>query len=129
MTGAKARDPLDATPVVATGVEATRDGQGRTRLRRRGAPRNRVAAWLERVLGFENNAQFTLDEHGGAYWELIDGNRDLHAIERELRARFSATPEQSKEAVITYTSSLMSRGLVCLRLESSDGHEGGAVNA
>ena len=117
--GGTRRDPLAATPVAVPGVQAQRDAANLLQLRRPLPTRGRIGAVLERVFGFNRYVRFNLDEQGGWFWERIDGKRDLHAIETELRKRFSLSPEESVKAVIEYTKVLMMRGLICLRLHEA----------
>lgn len=122
------RDPLNATPVVAPGVEARVDARSLLQLRRDKPPQSQASALLKRWLRYKSYVRVNLDECGTAFWRQIDGRRDLHGIERNLRKRFGWTKEQSVDAIIGFTKLLMLRGLICLRLPGQESAEGVPVN-
>jgi len=106
-------------------VEACRDGASLTQLRRARPHRSGPAGLVGRLLGFSGHVRVALDERGSAFWEQVDGRRNLHAIERHLRERFGLERGESERAVVEFTKLLMLRGLVCLRLPGrGDGRNG-----
>ena len=117
-------DPLAATPVVAPDVEALKDNAMQLQLRRPVPPRTVFGRTVQKVFGYTRKVRVNLDERGTEFWEQIDGARDLHEIERLLRQRYGLKVEESRRATIEFTKTLMTRGLICLRLPGQDGSEG-----
>jgi len=112
-------DPLDATPVVPSGVEAAIGRQALAQLRRPLPEQKGLGGWVNRTLG-GRQVRVNLDERGTAFWQLIDGERTLAHIERELRRRYNLGAQESRTAVVAFTKMLMQRGLVALRMP--EGH-------
>lgn len=111
------RDPLDAVPLLSPGVQAKADQRGGLQLYLEQAPRAGLEGWVSRVLRLRRPVRVNLDAHGAAYWRLVDGERDLHAITRRLASELSLSPEIARQAVIVFTRDLMLRGLLHLRLQ------------
>jgi hypothetical protein len=110
------RDPLDAVPVVPVDVRSTAHGRGLV-LERRIAAEGRVGALVERTLGLRRTRRFELDELGKAYFEAVDGTRTLAAIARELAKQRGLELDEGQRAVRAFTQTLVSRGLLALRLD------------
>ncbi|MBD3240208.1 MAG: PqqD family peptide modification chaperone [Chitinivibrionales bacterium] len=122
------RDPLNATPVVAPDVEARTDTRSLVQLRRDMPAQSRMSVLLRRWFHYKRYVRVNLDECGTAFWKQIDGRRDLHGIERNLRKRFGWSEEQSVAAIVGFTKMLMLRGLICLRLPGQEAAEGVPAN-
>lgn len=110
------RDPFAALPVVAPMVRTKEDGRGGLQLKQSIPPGRGLRGWLARNFGMHRARRVDLDEHGAAYWQLIDGHRNLREIESALRARFGLNEQASKDAVIVFTKMLLRRGLILLDL-------------
>jgi hypothetical protein len=110
------RDPFEAVPVVPVDVRSTAYGRGLL-LERRLAAEWRVGAFVERTLGLRRTRRFELDELGKAYFEAVDGKRTLAAIARELGKRRGLALDEGRRAVRAFTETLVSRGLLALRLD------------
>lgn len=113
---AAVRDPFDAVPVVPVDVRSTAYGRGLL-LERWIAPEGRVGAFVERTLGLRRTRRFELDALGKAYFEAVDGTRTLAAIARELGQRRGLELDEGRRAVRSFTETLVSRGLLALRLD------------
>jgi hypothetical protein len=113
---AAARDPLEAVPVIPADVRAAPHGRGLLLERRVGAG-GRLGAFVERTLGLRRTRRFELDELGKAYFEAVDGARTLAQIARTLANARGVEPEEGRRAVRAFTATLVSRGLLALRLD------------
>jgi hypothetical protein len=60
------------------------------------------------------DVRLNLDERGGFFWSRIDGHRSLAKIARELRREFSLSDQESRDATVKFTQTLMLRGVICL---------------
>lgn len=114
--GASARDPLDAIPVVPSDVRSSRRGRGLL-LERRVRAGGRVGAFVERTLKLERTRRFELDELGKTYFDAVDGSRTLGEIALQLAETHGLEPEEGRRAVRAFTATLVSRGLLALRLD------------
>lgn len=112
-------DPFAATPVVAPDVEVRKDNCELVQLRRPVPPKTPLGSALNRWFNYQRTIRINLDERGTDFWDLIDGTRDLHAIERKLRSRYGLKSDESKYATIEFTKTLMTRGLICLQVPGS----------
>jgi hypothetical protein len=115
-TGA-GRDPFDAIPLVADGVESKTDLKGRLQLRKEIKPKPGLSERLARRLGFRRDIRINLDENGSLFFQSIDGRRSLKDIERSLRAKWGLSEEKSKNAVVLFTKMLMVRHLMYLQID------------
>ena len=77
-----------------------------------------MGAFVERTLGLRRTRRFELDELGKAYFQAIDGTRTLAEIARELGRQRALEPEAGRVAVRRFTETLVSRGLLALRLDA-----------
>lgn len=111
-----ARDPLDAVPVVPAEVCSAPYRAGLL-LERRVPAGSRLGAFVERALGLRRTRRFELDELGRAYFEAVDGSRTLSEIAGRLGEERGLEPEESRRAVQSFTETLVSRGLLALRLD------------
>jgi hypothetical protein len=113
---AASRDPLDAVPVVPADVRAERHGSGLL-LERRVAAEGRFGSFVERTLGLRRTRRFELDELGRSFFQAVDGARTLLEIAGRLQEQRGLDPEESRRAVRAFTETLVSRGLLALRLD------------
>ncbi len=118
------QDPLNAVPRVPDGVEHRADDDGCLQLRYVPPPETRVQKFFANTLKLPRTAvRLNLDQRGSFFWQLIDGERDLHTIAKRLRRKFNLTAEKAEEATILFIKDLMLRGLVYLevnRRETAD---------
>ncbi len=114
--GRGAKDPFDAIPAVDPHVEARHSDSSLVQLRREIEPKTRVGRFFAERFGWRRYSRVNLDERGSAFWDEVDGKRDLHAIERRVRERCGVTRQESEQAVMSFTKALMLRGLIGLRL-------------
>jgi hypothetical protein len=113
---APTRDPFDAVPVVPSGVRAEPVKHGLV-LERRVNAEGRLGALVERALWLRRTRRYELDSLGRAYFEAVDGVRTLGVIARELGELRGLEPEEGRRAVRAFTETLVSRGLLALRLD------------
>jgi hypothetical protein len=112
--------PLAAVPVVPpnTSAEPLPGARG-ILLRQREVPPGRLSAWIA-ALGFRRERRFELDAVGAQFWNEIDGRRSLADIRQRLCDGFGFDEEQAGRAVVEFTSVLMQRGLLALRVRDGD---------
>jgi len=113
---AQANHLFDAVPEIAEGVMAATDSRGRLQLKMDLPPSNGIAAFLARALRFRSCVRVNLDEHGTQFWRLIDGRRSLREIEATLRRHWGLDERESKRATVLFTTMLMKRHLVNLKV-------------
>jgi hypothetical protein len=119
-------DPLLAVPVATvTRVEPLPAKDGLLLVQSL-PPRGRFAAWLERRLGLSRERRFELDAIGARFFSEIDGQRSLAEIQAILVRELGLPPRAAEQAVIVFTTGLMRRGLVALRVEAQAGRAGHA---
>ena len=106
-----------ATPSILSGVEAyiSADGTGQIRREIRNGGlfekmRNRGAA--------KRQSFFNLDAFGSIYWKHIDGRNTLSQIARKMADEFDWDLSATENSVFEFTKTLMSRGLIDLRIKS-----------
>ena len=114
---AKLRDPFDAVVHRAPRAEARVDGNTGAQLRMELTPKPGVQERLARWLGFRRAVRVNLDEHGTAFWDLVDGERNLRDIERSLRDQLELEEDESKRATILFARALMLRGMLYVELD------------
>ena len=114
-----ARDPFDAVPHKNELAEAREDSRSCLQVRLRMKPVKKIAAFLARRAGFHHDVRVDLDAHGSFYWSLVDGRRDLRAIEKKLRRKFELEVDESKKATLLFTKMLMLRHLIRLEIDQS----------
>src|SRR6056297_2430225 len=117
-------DPLAAIPRVNQDVEFHADSKGTIQIRRRLAPRGKIKPWIEKHFGLRKMVRVNLDEHGSAFWNLIDGKRSLNQIELTLRKKWNMDKKQSKTAVMEFTKMLMRRTLINLSIDVDNADSG-----
>ena len=115
------RDPLDAVPLLTPGVQSKAANLGHLQLYLEQRQRPGLEGWLNRTLRLRRPIRVNLDPAGSAYWQLIDGERDLHAITHTLGEQLGLEPDAARQAVIAFTRDLMLRGLIHLRLQPPPG--------
>ncbi len=115
------RDPFAAVPVVADGVEAREDAQGRVQLRLVAPAKPGLASFVSRRLKLERRIRVNLDEYGSLFWKQIDGRRTLREIEALIRQQTGQDQTESEKATILFTRMLMLRHLVYLKVEEGAG--------
>ncbi len=118
--GGVSRDPFDAVPIVADGVECRTDAKGRLQLRKEIKPKPGMSELLARKLGFRSDIRVNLDENGSLFYKAIDGQRTLNDIERDLRKKWNLSKEKSKNSVVLFTKMLMVRHLMYLQIDRDD---------
>jgi hypothetical protein len=116
--GTKANlDPLQAIPIVpnATRSEPLTSRQGLL-LFRTDQPQGHIFGWLAR-LGWKRERIFELDAVGACFYHEVDGRRSLIEIQETLVTTFGFDEHTARKAVVAYTSQLMRRGLLVLKVE------------
>ena len=112
---ASLEDPMEIIPVRAD----------RTHLQARGEQvcltvelpvRNAIERFTTRWFHMQRNAQVNLDATGAAFWELVDGRRNLRRIASELARRFKFEPEASRLATLQFTKRLLVRGFLVVKV-------------
>lgn len=114
--GRPARDPFEAVPHVAPGVEARADPEGHIHLSRRIIPRLRVLHAVERRFGWRRTVQVNLDANGSLFWNQIDGTQSLEAIAKCIQKETGQSEEACRKATALFTRDLMARGLIQLEV-------------
>ena len=112
------RDPLAAVPVVLSGIEVRSGRDGLTQIRRPSRSRPGLGGWLERKLKIARPCRVNLDEIGTYVWKRIDGRTNLDAIAGRLSMRFDLEATEARQSVVSFTRTLMLRGIV--GLENAD---------
>lgn len=100
--------------MIAPGVEAKRDESGQLQLGRVRSSGG-MARWLGKWLG-QPTVRTLLDSGGTAFWEEIDGRRNLREITARLASKLEVSEKEAEEAVVTFTGHLMRRGLILLEV-------------
>lgn len=117
------RDPLDAIPTVAEGVEARKDSSGRVQIQGPQAGKTAIAR-LARRMGMQRRVRVNLDAYGSLFWDQIDGKRSLKSIAQVIRERTGQSGPECEQAVIGFTRTLMLRHLIWLAVsQREDAHE------
>ena len=111
-----ARDPLDAVPLVADGVEARVGQGGLVQIKRTWRPARGIRGLLARTLKYEHTARLDLDALGSAYWRLVDGRRTLREIAAGLARESLQSERECRKATLQFTRSLVVRHFVDLKL-------------
>lgn len=106
---------LIAVPLPKKGVE-TRVSEGGIQLRRDIEPNNRILRWCINRFHFNKDLRLVLDTHGGGFWKLLDGHRNLGQISERMSNQFQMDPTECERAVILYTKMLMRRHFIVLRV-------------
>ncbi len=109
-------DPLRAIPIVPKAMrrEPLTSQQGLL-LFRTEHPKGHIFSWLAH-LGWRRERAFELDAIGARFYNEIDGRRSLIEIQETLVNTFGFDAEATRNAIITYTSELMRRGLLVLQV-------------
>lgn len=115
---ADVRDPFEAVPHLAKGVQVRRDSQGHLQIRKEIEPKPGLSDLLARKLKLRRDVRVNLDDRGTFYWEQIDGKAPLREIEKRMRRKFKLKQDESRKATIVFTKSLMLRHLVLLELSN-----------
>ena len=63
-------------------------------------------------IGDMEDELFTLNETGRAIWELLDGQKSLRDVVKELEAEFDAPAGEIEGDVIGFVEELLKRGMV-----------------
>jgi hypothetical protein len=123
-----ARNPLDAVPVIADGIETKTDNLGLLQLRRARPIRKGMIGALVRRYNLRRATRVDLDDRGTMFWILIDGKRTLGEIARTMTMKCAAGEGEMNKAVMIYTKALMLRGCVGLKVatEAAKSRSGGA---
>ncbi len=110
------RDPFEAVPVRDPRAEHREDGRKCYQIRMRLEPGEGVGQGLAFRLGLHKDVRVDLDVHGSYFWSVVDGERNLYAIEKMIRKKFSLKAEDSRKATLLFTRTLMLRHLIQLNL-------------
>jgi hypothetical protein len=110
------RDPFLAIPHICEGVEVHTGSKSGYKLKKALKPEPGVADLLARWFKFKRDVRVDLDQHGTAFWKLVDGKRSLGEIEAILRKDMGMEELESKRAVILFTKGLMLRHLLALQM-------------
>jgi hypothetical protein len=116
-----ARDPLDAVPLAAEGVEARVGQGGLVQLKRTWHSAHGMRRLLARALKYEHSARLDLDALGSAYWRLVDGRRTVREVAAELARELSREEVECRKATIQFTRSLVIRHFVDLKVPKGQG--------
>ncbi len=117
-------DPLKAVPRVAVGVQAQRDDGGNLHIRKEYPQTGSLSGWMGNLLRLRKERFVNLDEKGAAFWNLIDGNRDLKSIAKVLASEWDLDETECRCAVVVYTRDLMVRNLIELKVKQPGGKQG-----
>jgi hypothetical protein len=112
------RDPLDAVPVRNTLAEHREDSRSCCQIRLRLEPKPGLGGRVIKRFGLHRDVRVDLDPCGSYFWSQIDGSQSLRAIERKIRNKFALNPEESRNATIMFTKTLMLRHLIQLNIEN-----------
>lgn len=112
-------DWLAPVPIIADGVETREDSQGFLQLRAMPPVKPGFMPSLARKLGMRRQVRVNLDAYGSMFWRLIDGNRTLRDIERQIRQQTQQPQVETEKAVILFAKSLMRRHLIALAVPKS----------
>ncbi len=123
------RDPFDAVPVRNELAEWREDSRSCYQLKMRLPPKPGVGGRLSEKLGLHRDVRVDLDSRGSFFWSQIDGRQNLRAIEKKIRDQFSLKPQESREATLLFTKTLMLRHLIQLDLGESQPATGAACHA
>lgn len=115
-----ARDPFDAVPRIAEGVEAREDSRGWLQIRKVLPPKPGIAAYLVRRFGFDREVRVNLDELGTLYWRQIDGRQNLRDIEARIGEAASLGKRESERSTLVFTKMLMLRHLIELEIPAEE---------
>ncbi len=113
-------DPFAARPVRIPFVRARADSQGRLQIKHSPPPGRGLRGFFARYFSLFPIRRVFLDERGSFFWNLIDGHHTLADIERALNRQYAMETQQSRDAVILFTKTLMRRGLIGLKLPTSE---------
>jgi len=112
------RDPFAAVPVRNELAEHKKDSQSCYQIRMRLPPGEGLGSRLANRFGLHKDIRVDLDPHGSFFWAQVDGHKNLHSIEEKLRSEFDLGKEESREATLLFTKTLMLRHLIQLKIES-----------
>ncbi len=115
--GAPDRDPLDAVPLVAPGIEARQDAHGLVQIRGRRPTKGRLDKFFAQTLRMRKPLRLDLDERGSFFWGLIDNHTDFHEIARRLDRKYRLTPDKAREATVMFACDLMRRGIIQVEIK------------
>jgi hypothetical protein len=116
-------DPLKLVVQRNPDAESAQDSKGLTHIRRRFLPSGRIYRWLARRLRYKHEIQLKLDEAGSAFWELVDGRRNLGDIAREMAGKFQSDVQESRKAAVQFARVLTQKRLIHLILPAESGGE------
>jgi hypothetical protein len=116
-------DPLKLVPAPDEGCEARKDSQGLIQLQRRFKPAGRIYRWLAGLLRYQHKIQLKLDEAGSAFWEKVDGRRDLGRIAAEMSRQFGSELPASRKAAVEFARTLTQKKLIHLILPAQAGKQ------
>ncbi|MDK2970628.1 MAG: hypothetical protein PWP23_383 [Candidatus Sumerlaeota bacterium] len=119
-TAAPPSDPLQAVPRVAPNVHARTARGGALHLRMDLPPKGRIGAFVLRHFGWQRHHLMNLDARGAAFWRLINGRRTLETIAGILAKKWKHGEEECRIAVMEYTRTLMTRGLIVLEVTAAE---------
>ena len=111
------RDPFEAVPVKSPSAEQREDRHCCLQIRMRLEPKPGVGGWISKRLGLHSDVRVDLDSRGSFFWSQIDGTQNLRAIEKKIRKQFSLNLQESREATLLFTKTLMLRHLIQLNVE------------
>jgi hypothetical protein len=110
-----ARNPLEAIPGIAPGVEWDVDNLDMVQIRITPARQG----WMGRLLGPPRKKIIKLDERGSFFFKSIGRRRTLGDIAAMLSKRFEVPEQEARLAVVAFTRTLMNRGLIFLEVKRS----------
>jgi hypothetical protein len=109
-------DPMKLVPTEADETESGRDSKGLIQVRRRFEPAGRIHRWIARKLKYKHETHLKLDQAGSAFWEQMDGRRDLGRIAEAMARKFEADPAESRRAAVEFARALTKKRLIHLIL-------------
>jgi hypothetical protein len=82
----------------------------------------------QRVLGADRECQrtFGLDMYGRSVYECCDGRRPVRQIVRQFAEQACVSVPEAEHAVTTFLRTLLSKGLVAMKMERVEGRAGSA---
>lgn len=108
---------LMATPSILPGIEAYISADGTGHIRREVRERGLFDRMRNREIA-KRRCFFNLDAFGSIYWKHIDGRNTLSQIARKMAGEFDWDLSATENSVFEFTKTLMSRGLIDLRIKA-----------
>ena len=72
------------------------------------------------LLNLQSGVYFGLNETGTTIWNFLNENGSLEATHSQMVKQYAVEPEVAKRDLLQLISSLLEKGLITLRAQSSD---------